>query len=384
VRRNRSSDLFFIYRCTRFVAVFEGDSVNIQPGTECTVRVIFSPKFEGLFKATLELVFYHNQLSAGFVVRRMIEGTAGSLEDYKYLGSLGQDDDKTTESSREVPPRKIILLSPHGQRWPGTSRYFPEYEVPPMVRQAVDNSTATRPYDKNAPELVSALRPDNLNMNTYAHYFAALLSVEDGHQQYVRSEKWDVWCQPANEVTVRGRSQQYRWVSLSWSHMYIFVQKYIRSVEIEKDDEDLLPEVALGDFLWLDDIQDNIRYEARVTNIDVFTRHHLAVLKMTVRLPAEFKLYEGTQFVLQLRPNRITLRHQYHTLTSSFTSPRRLLFPSVSDIKPNRPLSRAEIYNLKFRHLVNRRIRDDPQQLQAVISILEQPPGSVPFIVYGP
>ena len=84
MRRNRSSDQFFIYRCTRFVAVFEGDSVNIQPGTECTVRVIFSPKFEGLFKATLELVFYHNQLSARFVVRRMIEGTAGSLEDYKY------------------------------------------------------------------------------------------------------------------------------------------------------------------------------------------------------------------------------------------------------------------------------------------------------------
>ena len=166
--------------------------------------------------------------------------------------------------------------------------------------------------------------------------------------------------------------------------MYFFVYKYLRSVEIEKDDEDLLPEVALGDFLWLDDIQDNIRYEARVTNIDVFTRHHLAVLKMTVRLPAEFKLYEGTQFVLQLRPNRITLRHQYHALTSSFTSPRRLLFPSVSDIKPNRPLSRPEIYNLKFRHLVNRKIRDDPQQLQVVISILEQPPGSVPFIVYGP
>jgi helicase MOV-10 len=166
--------------------------------------------------------------------------------------------------------------------------------------------------------------------------------------------------------------------------MYFFVYKYLRSVEIEKDDEDLLPEVALGDFLWLDDIQDNIRYEARVTNINVFTRHHLAVLKMTVRLPAEFMLYEGTQFLVQFRHNRITLRRQYHALTSSFTSPRRLLFPSVSDIESNRPLSRAEIYDLKFRHLVHRRIRDDPQQLQAVISILEQPPGSVPFIVYGP
>jgi hypothetical protein len=49
-----------------------------------------------------------------------------------------------------------------------------------------------------------------------------------------------------------------------------------------------------------------------------------------------------------------------------------------------RRLSEAEINDLKFNKLVNRNIRDDPQQLQAVISILEQPKGSVPFIIYGP
>jgi helicase MOV-10 len=163
-----------------------------------------------------------------------------------------------------------------------------------------------------------------------------------------------------------------------------FLFRHLCSVEIENNDEDLLPEVVLGDFLWLDDVQDNMRYEARVIKIDVFARHHLAVLKMSLRLPADFNLYRGAQFILQLRHNRTNLRYQYHTLTASFASPRRLLFPSVSDIKPKRHLSRIEIYNLKFRHLVNRTIRDDPQQLQAVVSILEQPPGSVPFIVYGP
>ena len=156
------------------------------------------------------------------------------------------------------------------------------------------------------------------------------------------------------------------------------------SVEIENDDEDLLPEVALGDFLWLDDVQNNIRYEANITDIDVFMRRHLAVLRMSLRLPTDFNLHQGTKFVLQYRHNRTALRRQYHALTMSFPLPRRLLFPSVSDIKPKRHLSRAEIYNLKFRHLVNRRIRDDPQQLQAVMSILEQTKGSVPFIVYGP
>ena len=166
--------------------------------------------------------------------------------------------------------------------------------------------------------------------------------------------------------------------------MCVFVHKYLRSVEIEDEDEDLLPEVVLGDFLWLDDDRENVRYEARVTDIGVFTRHHIAVLKMSLRLPTNFNLYQGAKFVLQFRHNRTTLRHQYHALTGSFAAPRRLLFPSVSDIKPKQHLSRAEIHDLKFRHLVNRRIRDDPEQLQAVVSILEQPPGSVPFVVYGP
>jgi helicase MOV-10 len=150
--------------------------------------------------------------------------------------------------------------------------------------------------------------------------------------------------------------------------------------------------VALGDFLWLDNIQDDveddgpddIRYEARVTNVDVFMRGHLAVLKLSLKLPTEFNLPKGSKFDLRFRHNRITLRRQYRALTDALAPPRRLLFPSVSDVKPARRLSRAEIDNLKYRQLVNRDIRDDRQQLQAVISILEQPPGSVPFIVCGP
>jgi len=198
-----------IHRCSRFVAVYEGDSPNIRPGTESTVRVISSPKFEGLFKATLELVFYHSQRSAWFVVRRMLQGTAGSLEDHKHLESLGQvDDDKRNKRSQGIPPRRIILLFSRDQR--RSSRYFPDYEVPRIVQQAVDNSTAERPYDESTSDLASALRPVSLNISTYAHYFAALLSIEDGHQQYERSRRWDVVCQPVTEVNVPVRGQQYR------------------------------------------------------------------------------------------------------------------------------------------------------------------------------
>jgi hypothetical protein len=148
------------------------------------VRVIFSPKYEGLFKATLELIFYHTQLSVYFVVRRALQGIAGSLEDHKHFESLGQEDGlRTSIKSWEAPPREtMLLLSPDQRR---RSRYFSDYELPPIVQEALDRSTVTHPYDEGAPGLISALRPDNLNMNTYAHYFNALLAVDDGHQQYV-------------------------------------------------------------------------------------------------------------------------------------------------------------------------------------------------------
>ena len=146
------------------------------------MRVTFSPKFEGLFKATLELIFYHTEVSVWFVVRRKLQGIAGSLEDHKHFESLDQEDLRTALRRAASPLNTVFLLSPGRPR---RSRYFSDYEVPSIVQEAVDKSTVTHPYDENAQDLVTALMPDSLNMSTYAHYFNALLVIEDGHQQYV-------------------------------------------------------------------------------------------------------------------------------------------------------------------------------------------------------
>lgn len=76
----------------------------------------------------------------------------------------------------------MILLFPHDQH--RKSRYLTDYEVPPIVQEAVDKSSIPRPYDKSAKNLILALRPDSLNMDTYREYFKALLNVEDGQQQF--------------------------------------------------------------------------------------------------------------------------------------------------------------------------------------------------------
>jgi hypothetical protein len=146
------------------------------------VRVTFSPKFEGLFEAELKLVFHDVRLSSRFVVRRRLHGLAVSIEDHKVFESPGQDNDEgPPNDDRYVPPQTVIpLLQPDGRR-----KKLPDYDVPPIVQEAVDNSTAEHPYDRKAVRLVFTLRPKCLTEGTYAQYFQALLNVEDGQQQCV-------------------------------------------------------------------------------------------------------------------------------------------------------------------------------------------------------
>jgi helicase MOV-10 len=147
------------------------------------VHIQFNPNFDGVFEATLELVFYDNRRSARFVVSRELTAIAGSVEDHRHFEPLDQEiNPQRPRPSRQVPPQEVILLSSSGRR--RRSNRVPEYELPREVQSAVDNRE--RQFDKHAPFLLRALSPRSLNMETYSQYFNALLNVEEGHQQYVQ------------------------------------------------------------------------------------------------------------------------------------------------------------------------------------------------------
>lgn len=183
MRLDRFKPIFGIYCCLSFVATFEGDSRTIQPGTECKVHIIFSPKYDGLFEAELKLVFYDVRLSSRFVVRRRLQGIAGSIEDHRLFESLDQEDDKEApKNHRYIPPQTVKLLEPDRRH---KSRKFPDYDLPPMVQELVNRVTAVDPFEKEAVKLLSHLKPKRLSIDTYTKYFRALLNVEDGKQQCV-------------------------------------------------------------------------------------------------------------------------------------------------------------------------------------------------------
>ncbi|KAF8267997.1 P-loop containing nucleoside triphosphate hydrolase protein [Lactarius quietus] len=333
-----------------FRATFEGRSA-IRAGANRTVQLEFIPEFEGRFEATLQLIFLSQQLGR-FAVSRRLLAIAGSLDDHHRSESLNQDGYvPRSGSGQQIPPEKIIPLLNSG--WLGG---IPEYKLPELVQEAVDTATFKRPYNKKAPGLIASLKPRNLAMDTYAEFFTALLNVEEGHQQR------DILDQRPIEVEIETRGTKH-------------------FIEFENHDEDLLPEVIVGDFLWLEDRQEDVYYDTRIADANIFMRGSLAVLKILLEVPTSFDPYRGAQFLLRFRLNRVTLRRQYHALALLPAHLRRLLFPSPSDIKSIPRLSQAEIDDLP---LVNENIREDEQQLHAVVSILQQPRGSVPFIIYGP
>jgi len=143
------------------------------------VQIEFSPEFEGLFEATLQLIFSESTQLGNFSVSRRLRAIASSLEDHQRFESLGQDGYiPRSGSGQQIPPEKIVPLPNSAQLG-----NIPEYELPPLVQEAVDSVTYKRSYEKKAPDLIATLKPRELTMDTYAKYFTALLNVEEGHQQ---------------------------------------------------------------------------------------------------------------------------------------------------------------------------------------------------------
>lgn len=72
------------------------------------------------------------------------------------------------------------------------------------------------------------------------------------------------------------------------------------------------------------------------------------------------------------------MRRQHQALDTAFVQD-RLLLPRIAKISmPPKPSADPRI------RCFNKNIETNTAQLQAVRSIIQQPPGSLPFVVFGP
>jgi hypothetical protein len=75
-----------------------------------------------------------------------------------------EEDSEPPENHCYVPPQTVILLQPHRRR---KSRKLPDYDLPPIVQEIVNRTTAVHPFERQAKQLLSNLRPKNLSDEFY-------------------------------------------------------------------------------------------------------------------------------------------------------------------------------------------------------------------------
>ena len=108
--------------------------------------------------------------------------------------------------------------------------------------------------------------------------------------------------------------------------------------------------------------------------------HHITWSSVRLRFNEKFTAYRNAKVDVRFTLNRVPDRRMHQAVVSP-SKPVRLLFPS--DVH-GRGLRRPTVEHMNGISLIDRKLSDNIEQREAISAIVSRPPGSVPFIVFGP
>jgi helicase MOV-10 len=107
--------------------------------------------------------------------------------------------------------------------------------------------------------------------------------------------------------------------------------------------------------------------------------HFVRKEEVGLRFHGSFRASPADRFNVRFKLNRHPLRRQHLALNTVYSED-RVLFPLPLHV-PTAPYPTQARAQLK---VFNPLIATNAPQLQAVVSIVKRPPGSVPFVIFGP
>ena len=109
--------------------------------------------------------------------------------------------------------------------------------------------------------------------------------------------------------------------------------------------------------------------------------HVVRQKEVGLRFDASFHKHHsrGAVFNVRFKLNRYPLRRQHQALDAAF-APERILFPTKAHLESEAFPSTSHIKPFVY----NPQVAANEAQLQAVATIVEQEPGAVPYIIFGP
>ncbi|KAF9486245.1 RNA helicase [Pholiota conissans] len=330
----------------KFSATLRGrGSPVIQKGMTRDVSVVMHPSDAGRFEDTLELVFFDIDLRQTFIITRAIEATVGSREDHELL-----------RPKAPYARRKIVKFNPVGSVVPSsrppawTKTVWVDrllgYDIPKSLLSALSIP------GKGISSAVKRFMPTVFNEKTYGSWFQVLLHIEE---ERVKS---DLDAYSLSDVELQPDHPRYK----------LLVEGLAEG----------RPSVLVGDFVLVshtesaETLNKRTWYEGRVHK--VYENH------VSLHFNDGFSTYRGTKFDVRFVLNRLPYRRMHQAVTNK-NDQSRILFPEPKHIQGVQRVPLEKIVGLVPFY---RPIGEDEEQTETVAAIVDQKPGSVPFVVFGP
>ncbi|KAJ8087535.1 hypothetical protein PM082_006366 [Marasmius tenuissimus] len=333
----------------RFSANLIG-SPFINPPRTRYLNVLFHPAYAGRYEDTLELVFRETESRTSFVIHRRVIATVGDPVAHETL----QPRTPYRRRKRGIPLRLDgpIKTSPRPTTWTKTAwkGFLPKFDVPRQLTDVLYKSEGVQRSKRDTFEILKTFISPAFNVKTYGSRFQLMLHLEEEQM------KFELDAYAMDGVTLQPDHPRYK-------------------LEVQGLSEGR-PSVLVGDFILVRQVNATNKtwFEGRV--------HSVQESHVSLRFGDNFSTYRGTSFDVRFVLNRLSFRRMHAAVTNG-NSPERLLFPALQHLRQaqNKLLTQHQMDEITP---INRLIGEDPEQLQTVAAIVNLPPGSVPFVVFGP
>ncbi|KAI0075957.1 P-loop containing nucleoside triphosphate hydrolase protein [Panus rudis PR-1116 ss-1] len=330
-----------------FTATRLGASNDVIYSRASKICVSFSQQQLGRYEDRIELVFEDVKLKTRFVIVRAVYATVGSQADHELFKPRAIY--KPRKRTARAPERHITPGPPPASatavKW---LTRLPPAEIP---RQLYETLVAGNDTKEVIATLNSTIIPLHFQCQTYGRRFQTLLWVEEFRMQR-DLEAYDL---PNAQLTRQGAYYRLEVPGLAENR----------------------PSVVVGDCIYVQrhGSDKGHWFEGHV--------HFVRLLEVGLRFHESFTGHVPTsRYNIRFKLNRLPLRRQHEVLMNAFNA-KRLLFPMERNILLHQPPSEAQIASFQ-RFIYNPLIAGNDRQMLAVVSITSLPPGSPPFVVFGP
>ncbi|KAJ8508765.1 hypothetical protein ONZ45_g9006 [Pleurotus djamor] len=327
-------------RLSSFAVHLQGATSTLLPHKSVNLQVTFRQQDYGRYSERLDITFEDVKLRTRFCISRPLSAIVGNHADHELLAPKAP----FVPRQRQAREPEITVVPPV---LPPSTKAVPYVVDLPYARIPLRFSSLFRsgPYNHVLNAIKQTFLPRNLNADSYGLHFKYLLWTEE-----VQSER-DMEIYDMKNVTLL-RNQ-------SGLHYFLKVPGLAEK----------RPSVLIGDIILVQECG-SPKGHWYSGGVHVVNRDQVGL-----GLDRSFRWRAGQLYNVRFKLNRYPLRRQHQGMESPF-SPARVLFPVEGHALPW-----VKIPTLTFN---NQLIASNPAQKQAVDSIVSQPPGSIPFVIFGP